>query len=224
MGRSIDYYALDLSCLEIQRSLDAISRCEFRYVRCHGLFGTYEDASSWLQSPENVGRPKCLFSLGSSIGNLEEGDAVTFLSGLAEVLRNGNHPQKHPRPLSSIVIGVDSCSSRDRVSRAYDDASGLNAKFLLNALVHANSLLGREVFRDKNWTVRGEWSDGCHIQYLVPLTDVDFDSIHLKAGAKVHVVQSKKYDTGARKRLWEKAGLRELHGWRKKGGNDGEMQ
>lgn len=65
-GKDIDYYALDLSLKELKRTLEQVPA--FKYVKCHGLHGTYDDGLDWLKTPENVSRTKCVMSLGSSIG------------------------------------------------------------------------------------------------------------------------------------------------------------
>ena len=67
-GKEIDYYALDLSLKELRRTLEQVPK--FEHVRCHGLHGTYDDGLEWLKLPENSSRPKCVMSLGSSIGEV----------------------------------------------------------------------------------------------------------------------------------------------------------
>lgn len=67
-GKDIDYYALDLSLKELYRTLEQVPA--FKHVRCHGLHGTYDDGLDWLKTPENAARPKCIMSLGSSIGRI----------------------------------------------------------------------------------------------------------------------------------------------------------
>lgn len=62
----VDYYALDLQLTELERTLH--SAPQFQHVRCHGLHGTYEDGLAWLKLSEQNLRPKCVISLGSSIG------------------------------------------------------------------------------------------------------------------------------------------------------------
>jgi L-histidine Nalpha-methyltransferase / hercynylcysteine S-oxide synthase len=64
--KDVDYYALDLSLKELQRTFEQLP--EFAHVKCHGLHGTYDDGLDWLKLPENHSRPKCVMSLGSSIG------------------------------------------------------------------------------------------------------------------------------------------------------------
>jgi uncharacterized SAM-dependent methyltransferase len=66
--KSVDYYALDLSQRELERTLSHVP--DFKYVRCHGLLGTYDDGTVWLKQPSIVGKPKCILHLGSSIGEI----------------------------------------------------------------------------------------------------------------------------------------------------------
>jgi uncharacterized SAM-dependent methyltransferase len=191
----------------------------FKHVRCHGLIGTFDDARSWLQSTQNIDRPKCLVSLGSSIGNLTEPEATYFLNGFRQTLCRRKDSvtelqSSNTGPFSTMLIGLDSCKSEKRVRAAYNDPDGLNAKFLLNALEHVNKLLGYEAFCTQEWVVQGEWIDGCYKQCLVPLRDVDFEGTCLAAGTKVHMVQSQKYGAQDKTRLWGSAGFRELHNWR----------
>ena len=64
--KHVDYYALDLSLKELKRTLEQVP--VFNFVKCHGLHGTYDDGLDWLKLPENRYKPKCVMSLGSSIG------------------------------------------------------------------------------------------------------------------------------------------------------------
>ena len=69
-GKDIDYYALDVSLKELKRTLEQVPA--FSQVRCHGLHGTYDDGLDWLKMPENSTRPRCVMSLGSSIGQCSQ--------------------------------------------------------------------------------------------------------------------------------------------------------
>lgn len=65
-GKEIDYYALDLSRQELERTLAQLP--VYKHVKSHGLWGTYDDGREWLKHPANISRQKCVVSLGSSIG------------------------------------------------------------------------------------------------------------------------------------------------------------
>lgn len=64
--KKIDYFALDLSQTELERTLAEAP--EFEYVSCRGLRGTYDDGCEWLKQEAMLSRPKCILHLGSSIG------------------------------------------------------------------------------------------------------------------------------------------------------------
>lgn len=64
--KTVDYYALDLSRKELERTLAQLPN--YRHIACHGLLGTYDDGREWLKAPANLGRQKCILTLGSSIG------------------------------------------------------------------------------------------------------------------------------------------------------------
>lgn len=64
--KTIDYFALDLSRPELERTLSHVP--SFKYVSCHGLWGTYDDGQEWLKQPALVRRQKCILHMGSSIG------------------------------------------------------------------------------------------------------------------------------------------------------------
>ena len=124
-----------------------------------------------------------------------------------------------------MLIGLDSCMVGNKVYRAYNDDQGLNRRFILNALDHANAVLGYEAFQKCLWTVRGEWNatSGSHEQYLIPLRDEIIEGISLKAGQKILIASSFKYDTEQQVKLWKEAGLIEQACWKKSDGSYGKL-
>lgn len=103
LGKSIDYYALDLSHSELERTLSAVPK--FQYVKCHGLHGTYDDGLEWLKRPEVASKSKCVMHLGSSIGNFDRTEASAFLKSFVAVLQDGD----------SMLIGLDACNDPAKV-------------------------------------------------------------------------------------------------------------
>jgi uncharacterized SAM-dependent methyltransferase len=120
-AKSIDYYALDLSQQELERTLAQLP--SYKHVRAHGLLGTYDDGRSWLRDPSIASRQKCIMSLGSSVGeldsspiltaqsdtplvgNFDRGDAAAFLKTFADVLGPGD----------TMLIGLDACDDPAKV-------------------------------------------------------------------------------------------------------------
>jgi EasF-like predicted methyltransferase len=197
-GKDVDYYALDLSRPELERTLAQIGGV-YQHVHCHGLFGTYDDGLAWLKKPGNLEKPKCILWMGSSIGNLTRPEAADFLKGFSQVLNSQDR----------MLIGIDACQDKEKVYRAYNDSEGKTYEFDLNGLAHANRLLGKKVFIKSDWKVIGEYDEnaGRHQAFYVPVRDVVIDGIHIQAGERIRFEESYKYSLLQSGELWQHAGL-----------------
>ena len=193
-GKDVDYYALDLSLSELQRTLEAVPPQNFKYVRCHGLHGTYDDGLAWLGLPENRERPKLVMSMGSSIGNFNRGEASIFLKGFSDMLQPGD----------MLLVGVDGCQDERRVYCAYNDCLGKTHEFYRNGLAQANKLLGEEVFEQCDWDVIGESSTdlGCHQAFVSPKRSFNRGGFSFKAGERIRIEESYKYTKPQQNQLW----------------------
>ena len=218
-----DYYALDLSPSELKRSLSMLGSETFEYVRFHGLHGTYDDGRVWLQNtPEVRERPRCIVSLGSSLGNFGAAAAAEFLKGWAEdVLRPGKE--------DSMLLGLDGCKDPDRVWTAYNDPHGATERFIMSGLKQANEIFGADVLREEEWEYLGEWNAeaGRHQAYLVPKVDVTFEGelegVVVKRGERVNIEYSYKFDETDAEGLWEKTGLAPGARWASDDGDYGRL-
>lgn len=90
-------------------------------------------------------------------------------------------------------------------------------RFILNGLVHANKLLGEQVFDVNDWKVIGEYvydSDGSrHQAFYAPKHNIQYKDIFFRAEEKVKVEESLKYSAEDAVKLWEAAGLQEINHW-----------
>ncbi|OKL57444.1 hypothetical protein UA08_07164 [Talaromyces atroroseus] len=199
LQKRVDYYALDLSLEELQRTFAQASPHSYQYVRFRGLHGTYDDALEWMKNPQNRRHPTCVLSMGSSIGNFNREEAADFLRQYAELLG----------PTDSIIIGLDGCKDKDRVYRAYNDSKGTTLRFYRNALVHANAVLGYEAFKLDQWDIECSYDevDGCHRAFYVPTKDVSINGVSVSKGERVKFEEAYKYDSRERDELWRNAGL-----------------
>ncbi|KAF7159443.1 hypothetical protein CNMCM6106_006716 [Aspergillus hiratsukae] len=206
LGREVDYFALDLSYPELQRTLSLVSPGRFRHVRCFGLFGAYDDGREWLKRPEIRSRPQTLLSLGSTLGSLPRAETPAFLSSFCSG-RADNKP--------SFVVGLDGCKQEARVLSAYNDPDGINRKFIKNGLVRANEILGHEAFDLDQWDVKGVWDaeNGSHDQYYIPRSNVHLGGNMITSGKKLLAVKSHKYDAEDRDVLCLQAGLQVVDCW-----------
>lgn len=197
--KHVDYYALDLSLPELQRTFAELDIGSFKYVGFHGLHGTYDDGLTWLQKPENRRRPTVVLSLGSSIGNFSRSEAAEFLSGFSKVLN----------PSDFMLIGLDACKVPDRVYKAYNDSEGVTRQFYENGLSHANRVLGFEAFKPDEWEiVTGYDTDKArHQACYSPKVDVTINGITIPKGEKLIFEEAHKYGREERDELCRNAGL-----------------
>jgi L-histidine Nalpha-methyltransferase / hercynylcysteine S-oxide synthase len=197
--KDVDYYALDLSRSELDRTLSAVPPGTFQHVRCHGLYGTYDDGLEWLRKSSNSSRTKVIMTMGSSIGNFERSEASSFLKSFANILG----------PNDIILVGVDGCLDKDKVYHAYNDKEGITREFYRNGLDHANRLLGYQLFDRNNWQVVGEFDEryGRHQAFVLPVRDITQGNFAFKAGERIRIERAYKYCALQQKRLWNESGL-----------------
>lgn len=85
---------------------------------------------------------------GSTIGNLEPGEASEFLKKIAFIAGPGG----------ALLMGVDLKKSKTILERAYNDSTGVTAQFNLNLLARANRELGSD-FDLANWSHRAIYNE-----------------------------------------------------------------
>ncbi|EFX04429.1 duf323 domain containing protein [Grosmannia clavigera kw1407] len=205
VGKKVEYYALDLSRRELERTLAQLPK--FEHVTCHGLLGTYDDGREWLKSPSVLYRQKCILSLGSSIGNFQPNEAAEFLRSFADVLQMGD----------AMLIGLDSCTDPRKIYHAYNDNQGTTHRFILNGLAHANEILGEEAFQPSEWHVIGEYvhdaRGGYHQAFVSPIHTTVVLGETVRAYERIKFEESWKYADDEVKALWQAAGLVESCRW-----------
>ncbi|KAF2143838.1 uncharacterized protein K452DRAFT_268274 [Aplosporella prunicola CBS 121167] len=203
--KDIEYYALDLSLPELERTLAEVPRHTYNHVKCFGLHGTYDDGLEWLKKPEISSKPKTVLWLGSSIGNFKRHEAAPFLQNVVDSLQTGD----------TMLVGIDSCKDPDRVYRAYNDSQGVTHEFIFNGLLNANNVLGREAFKREEWEVIGEFDslNGRHHAFVSPLKDVTIDGVAIEAGERIRIEESYKYSSDEIIQLWEDSKVAEGSFW-----------
>jgi L-histidine Nalpha-methyltransferase len=100
-----------------------------------------------LSAAERQGRVVAFFP-GSTIGNFEHEEAVSFLRRVRRACGSG----------SELLIGVDLPKDRATLEAAYDDSQGVTARFNLNALRVLNREYGAQ-FRLEDFAHRALWNE-----------------------------------------------------------------
>lgn len=200
----VGYGAVEVSEAALLRSAAALAE---RYPGLE-LQGVLADFQQPVELPFGD-LPRLILFLGSTIGNLSEGEAIGFLRSVRERMAPGN----------GFLIGFDLVKDPARLEAAYNDASGVTARFNLNVL----SVLNRELaadFRLEDFRHRAVYDEErarieMHLVARRPtvarLRAVDLE-IRLEEGETIRTEFSQKYTEGAARMLIEEAGL-ELARW-----------
>ncbi|KAI1178984.1 histidine-specific methyltransferase [Nemania sp. FL0916] len=204
LGTPFEYFALDLSLSELERSLAALPA--YDNIRVSGLYGTYDDGLAWLVQPQNRGKPKCVMSLGSSLGNLNRQESVKFLKMIGACLAPGR---------DQLLLGLDGCQDAQQVYSAYHDKKGTTRRFILNGLTHANKILGEEVFKLADWEYVGEYNEeaGRHQAFVSPTRDISYHDVFIHGGEMLRIEESYKFSSAHKAEMWVKAELTEVSKW-----------
>lgn len=197
--KQVDYFALDLSYPELQRTFAEVETSKFKYVKFNGFHGTYDDGLAWLSRPEHQDRVNCVMSLGSSIGNFSRTEAAQFLASFSRALR----------PADLVIIGIDGTTDKNRIFTAYNDSQGVTEQFYRNGLDHANGVLGYKAFKQNDWAVLGEYveEENKHLASYVALRDVEIDSVLIKEGERIPFEHAYKYTVEQSDSLWHDSAL-----------------
>lgn len=125
----ISYSPIDIS----QEALDALTakfNRDFPALKMNAMNGDYFKI---LGSLKDVGRlRKVLLFLGSNIGNFSREQSVDFFGSLRAVMNDDD----------LLFVGFDLQKDPHVIANAYDDATGVTAKFNLNLLTRINRELG----------------------------------------------------------------------------------
>jgi L-histidine N-alpha-methyltransferase len=125
------YVPIDVSRAMLAQSAASLV-ADYRGLRSLGLIGRYEEALAVL--PTSRGSLVCF--LGGTIGNFTPEEQSSFFLKIAQQMHPGDH----------LLIGFSrqphAKKSIKTIRNAYDDASGVTAKFSLNLLARINRELG----------------------------------------------------------------------------------
>jgi L-histidine N-alpha-methyltransferase len=104
-----------------------VLRAEHPALDVHAIVADFTRPFTLPTPRRPIGRTLVFFP-GSTIGNFEPHEAVTFLAGM---LRTAG-------PNARLLLGADGTRDRAVLERAYNDCEGVTADFDLNVLAHLN--------------------------------------------------------------------------------------
>jgi dimethylhistidine N-methyltransferase len=173
---------------------------EIRGVKTKGLVGEYlemlKSVIEWSSSP------KVILFLGSTIGNLDSNDALTFCKMINSLLSPGD----------LLFIGFDLKKDPDTILAAYNDKQGITRDFNLNLLVRLNRELGAnfDIKSFKHFPTYDPGSGLCK-SYLISKTEQTVfiekanTLIYFKANEAIFMETSMKYSMEETEKLAQNA-------------------
>jgi dimethylhistidine N-methyltransferase len=149
-----------------------------------------------------------VFFPGSTLGNLDEEEALELLQGIRSMLRGEGH----------LLIGIDLIKDRSIMEAAYNDAEGVTAAFNLNLLHRINVELGADfnlsefqhiaVFNERKKRIEMHLRSLRH--QVVWVKDVP---IPFSKDETIHTESSHKYDLHEFAAFCRKAGFQSIRSW-----------
>src|SRR4030081_2218813 len=199
------YVPVDISGDFLKAQADALRK------DCPGvdLYPVAADFTAPFALPEAVAAmPKVGFFPGSTLGNFEPHEACAFLRSARDILGHG----------AQMVIGVDLEKDERVLSRAYNDAAGVTARFNLNVLHRINRELGGN-FELSAFIHRAIYNRDRHriemhlISRKTQTVRVLGRSFSFRAGETIHTESSYKYSLERFTALARSAGWKPLESW-----------
>jgi dimethylhistidine N-methyltransferase len=148
------------------------------------------------------------FFPGSTIGNLDRGEARGLLKGFRKILS----------PHGRLIVGVDLLKSEETLRLAYDDPTGVTAAFNLNIVTRINQAFGQafalDAFRHE---ARFNRQEGRIEMHLVSTRDQSVDLLGhrftFRRGETIHTENSHKYTIDGFRTLARSAGWLPERAW-----------
>lgn len=202
-GRCV-YMPIDVSPTALDEASSRIE-AELPTVNVLPFVGKHEEAFDAISA---LGQRRLVLFIGSSIGNFADADAHALLTGVRRGLMPGG----------GLLLGTDLRKSPARLVPAYDDASGVTARFNKNVLARINRELGGH-FEVDSFRHVALWNeaDSRIEMHLESERDqhVAIDglgvNVHFRAGERIHTESSQKYDTARIDALLARSGFAREH-------------
>lgn len=197
------YVGVDISRQHLQEACAALV-ADFEGLEAIAVCADYTQPLPLKTIPELRDRPTIGFFPGSSVGNLEPAEVITFLKTVAI--------------LGDLIVGVDMKKSPAILEPAYDDAQGVSAAFALNGLTRINRELGAD-FDLTQFEYRAHYNEaaGRIEMAIASLCDQTVNlgdaEIAFKAGETLRTEHSYKYTVEEFQLLAMEAGFQPVQVW-----------
>ena len=205
------YVLVDISKEALEQAVSNISSQDPGLV-VKGICADYTDYE--VMAGLGIQGRKCIIFLGSTIGNMEPGEASVFIANCRKVMSNGD----------TLTIGVDLKKDKGRLERAYNDSKGITAQFNENLIDRINGAFGcaidKSAFRHRAFYNSEKGRIEMHLESTGDLEVVlDGITVRFRKGETIHTENSYKYSLEDFRRMLEESGLGHVVHWTDSGGN-----
>ena len=172
------------------------------------------DYTNGFRLVPNGNHRRLVLWIGSSMGNFEHVEATRILRNVRRHLNTGD----------GLLVGADLAPSRSKplgaIRAAYDDASGITARFNLNILAHINRELGAN-FRLNTFRHIARWNpEASRMEMYLESTRAQHVMIAalgmrkaFASGERIHTENSYKYPPQQLVSILHSAGFEPSHSW-----------
>jgi L-histidine N-alpha-methyltransferase len=202
------YVPIDISRSALDESARALL-ADYPGLEIRAIAGEYERGLLQLRAGSDA-EPRLYAWLGSNIGNFDRSDAAAFLRHVRDAMRTRDR----------LLVGIDLRKDRRSLERAYDDASGVTARFTRNLLARINRELGAHfdleefrheaIWRSREGRVELSLVSRRDQEVAIPALDM---VVKLRKGERIHTEDSFKYSPREIAEVAAEAGLEVAARW-----------
>ena len=201
-----EYFPIDISEILTESSEQLLK--DYDTLHITGIIDTYEGGLEFLKSYDN--KKNLILFLGSSFGNFTPDDGKLFLEKILSTMKSGD----------LFLIGLDLVKNKNILESAYDDSTGVTAKFNLNVLSRINDELDAD-FDINNFSHYSIYNENdqrieMNLKSLVSQSVIIGKSnlsLNLDKGELIHTEYSHKYHVSQIKKLLSDVGFEFKNMW-----------
>ena len=204
--KHLQYFPIDISEILDQSAKNLCKN--YPNLSVTGVVDTFENGLDFIENYDN--KPNLITFLGSSFGNFDNSDGITFLKKISSLMKSSD----------LFLIGLDLKKDQEILHNAYNDAQNITAKFNLNVLKRINAELGANfnlekfehhaIYNEEKGRVEMYLRSLSEQSVIVPKSEL---SINLLKDELIHTENSHKFSLNQIESLLLDTNLEKLEIW-----------
>ena len=182
----MEYFPIDIS--EILTESSELLQREYDNLHITGIVDTYEGGLEFIEKYDN--KKNLIIFLGSSYGNFPPTEGKVFLKKINSIMKKED----------LFLIGLDLVKDKKTLENAYNDSTGITARFNLNILSRINDELDADFnlnkfkhiakYNEKDQRIEMYLKSTVNQSVVISKANL---SLHLKQGELINTEHSHKY-------------------------------